>query len=67
MFKIKRINRKYLILLFLLFLIFNLFTLTFLTHTSLNVEDSKFDQITNEFVSLKSSSAALESTTITTG
>jgi len=69
MFKIKRINRKFLILLFLLFLFFNLFTLTFLSHKYLNVEDSddKFDQITNELLSLKSSSAAIESTTITKG
>jgi len=66
MFKIVRINRKFLILLFLLFLISNLFTLTFLSHKYLIVEDSddKSDQITNVPVSLKTS-FTIESTNIT--
>jgi len=66
MFKIIRINRKFLILLFLLFFISNLFTLTFLSHKYLNVEDSddESDQITNVPVSPKSSST-IESTEIT--
>jgi len=66
MFKIIRINRKFLILLFLLFVISNLFTLTFLSHTYLNIDDDSdiSDRIATEPVSLKSSST-IESTEIT--
>ncbi|HUW89376.1 MAG TPA: hypothetical protein VMV43_02525, partial [Candidatus Nanopelagicaceae bacterium] len=66
MFKIIRINRKYFILLILLILISNLYTLTFLSHTYLNIDDDSTisDQITNEPVSLQSSST-IESTNIT--
>ncbi|MEE9571588.1 MAG: hypothetical protein V3W20_00905, partial [Candidatus Neomarinimicrobiota bacterium] len=62
-------KKKKLVCLIFLILIFNLYTLTFFPHIYLNIEDSddKSDQITNEFVSLKSSSTAIESTTITKG